>query len=223
MNRILIVEDESRIAAFVEKGLKANGYVTTHAATGADALQVASSNDFDLMILDVGLPDMSGLDVLEHVRGCGDRLPVIILSAYDRLDHKITGLESGANDYITKPFRFEELLARVKVQLRDRSDMSANTQSTVVRVGDTQLDLLSRNVTVGDRQLELSVREFSLAEVLMRHAGQIMSRQQILDRVWGYDFDPGSNVVDVHVRNLRKKLGENRIETVRGMGYRFKA
>ena len=223
MNRILIVEDESRIAAFVEKGLKANGFVTTNATTGSEALQIASSNDFDLMILDVGLPDMSGLDVLEQVRGCGDRLPVIILSAYDRLDHKVTGLESGANDYITKPFRFEELLARIKVQLRDRAESPATTQSTVVRVGNVQLNLLSRQVTVSDRQLELSVREFALAEVLMRHAGQVMSRQQILDRVWGYDFDPGSNVVDVHVRNLRKKLGGNRIETVRGLGYRFKA
>ncbi|MEM9511615.1 MAG: response regulator transcription factor [Cyanobacteria bacterium P01_E01_bin.48] len=222
MNRILIVEDESRIAAFVEKGLKANGFVTTNAATGSEALLMASSDDFDLMILDVGLPDMSGLDVLEQVRGCGDRLPVIILSAYDQLDHKITGLESGANDYITKPFRFEELLVRIKVQLRDRKDSPQRAQSTLVRAGDLELNLLSRQVKVGDRHLELSSREFALAEVLLRRAGQVMSRQQILDRVWGYNFDPGSNVVDVHVRNLRKKLGGNRIETVRGLGYRFK-
>ena len=222
MNRILIVEDETRIAAFVEKGLKANGFVTTHAATGSEALNIARSDDFDLMILDVKLPDMSGLDVLEQVRGCGDPLPVIILSAYDRIDQKIAGLESGANDYITKPFRFEELLVRIKVQLRDRAKYSANVESTVVRVGDVQLDLISRQITIADRQLDLSLRELSLAEVLMRHAGQVMSRQQILDRVWGYDFDPGSNVVDVHVRNLRKKLGCSRIETVRGLGYRFK-
>lgn len=221
MNRILIAEDESRIAAFVDKGLRANGFVTTIVGTAADAMQMASSEDFDLLILDIGLPDRSGLDVLEQLRGQGDRLPTIVLSGYDELDHKIAGLETGANDYITKPFRFEELLARVRVQLRDRQESSPSSQTTIA-AGGVELNLLTRRVTVGDREVELSAREFTLAEVFVRHPGQVMSRQQLLDRVWGYDFDPGSNVVDVNVRNLRRKLGSDRIETVRGLGYRYK-
>ncbi|MEM6445410.1 MAG: response regulator transcription factor [Cyanobacteria bacterium J06642_2] len=224
MNRILIAEDEPKIAAFIEKGLRANGFVTTATATASEAIQMASSDDFDLLILDIGLPDGNGLDVLEQLRGQGDRLPTIILSAYDELDRKIIGLEAGANDYVTKPFRFEELLARVRVQLRDRQDTcSAPEQSsTALEVGGIELNLLTRQVAVGDRQVELSAREFTLVEVFMRHPGQVMSRQQLLDRVWGYDFDPGSNVVDAHIRNLRRKLGGDCIETVRGLGYRFK-
>ena len=224
MNRILIAEDEARIATFVEKGLRANGFVSTVVATVCDAIHAASSEDFDLLILDIGLPDGTGLDVLEQLRGRGDRLPTIVLSAYHELDRKIAGLETGANDYITKPFRFEELLARIRVQLRDRQTRTAAVghRDTAIGAGGVELNLLTRQVRVDDRAVELSTREFALAEVFIRHVGQVMSRQQLLDRVWGYDFDPGSNVVDVHVRNLRRKLGRTRIETVRGLGYRYK-
>ncbi|MEO0854294.1 MAG: response regulator transcription factor [Cyanobacteria bacterium J06648_11] len=222
MNRILIAEDEPRIAAFLQKGLRAQGFTTLVAETTADAMMMACGDDFDLLILDLGLPGEGGMSVLERIRGQGEHLPVIILSAYDELEDKIAGLECGANDYITKPFQFEELLARVRVQLREQRGSSAKPDELVLRAGQLELDLRTRRVTAGDRNIDLSAREFSLAETFVRHVGQVLSRQQLLDRVWGYDYEPGSNVVDVYVRNLRRKLGSEWIETVRGLGYRLK-
>jgi len=212
VNRILIAEDEQRLAAFVEKGLKANGYATTVVADGTTAAAVASDEDFDLLVLDLGLPGMDGMDVLRELRGRGVRLPVVILSARDET---VEGLELGADDYMTKPFRFDELLARIRVRLRDQGTSDA----LVLRVGELELDLRTRRAAVDGSSIELSAREFTMLEVLMRHAGQVLSREQLLSHVWGYYYDPGSNVVDVYVAYLRRKLGKDRIRTVRGMGY----
>lgn len=220
MNRILIAEDEPRIASFLEKGLKANGFTTVIVDDGQAVTRMADSRDFDLLILDLALPGKDGLEVLEELRGRGETLPVIILTARDDVADKVAGLEGGADDYVTKPFRFEELLARVRVRLRDRTNF-AKKDDLILQVADILLDLRSRKVSVGDRQVELSAREFILAETFLRHPGQVLSREQLLSSVWGYDYDPNSNIVDVYVGYLRKKLGSDKIETVRGMGYRF--
>ncbi len=217
MNRILIVEDEARITSFLEKGLKANGFVTVVAADAKGGLAQARAGDFDLIILDLGLPDRDGMDVLREFREKDTTTPVIILTARDGVADTVGGLESGADDYVPKPFRFEELLARIRARLRDER----SPEVTVLRAGDAGLDLRTRRVSVGDRSLELTAREFALAETFFRHPGQVLSREQLLSHVWGYDYDPGSNVVDVYVGYLRKKLGEERIVTVRGMGYRL--
>jgi DNA-binding response OmpR family regulator len=217
MSRILIAEDEARIASFLEKGLKANGFVTSVAADGRDAITLASSGRYDLLILDLGLPGKDGFAILEELRSQGSQLPVVILTARDSVRDTVAGLEGGADDYITKPFRFEELLARVRVRLRgDRVP-----EETLLRVGDASLDLRTRRITVDDVSSDLSAREFALAEMFFRHPGQVLSREQLLSHVWGYDFDPRSNVVDVYVGYLRKKLGKEAITSVRGMGYRL--
>jgi two-component system, OmpR family, response regulator QseB len=219
--RILIAEDESRIAAFLEKGLRLQGFVTTVAINAAQAIDLAKSSDFDLMILDLGLPDKNGLEVLGELRGRGENLPVIILTAQDDVDHKVAGFESGADDYVTKPFQFEELLARVRARLRNPLS-SVGREETELRAGSIILDLRTRQVKVGDRWIELPVREFTMVETFFRRPGQVISREQLLDWVWGYNYDPGSNIVDVYIGYLRKKLGSHLIETVRGIGYRLK-
>jgi DNA-binding response OmpR family regulator len=182
---------------------------------------MADSKLFDLVILDLGLPDLDGLNVLQHLRGRGETLPIIVLTARDTVDDTVAGLEGGADDYITKPFRFEELLARIRVQLRNRH-VPRQKEETTLQVGDVRLDLLTRQVWVREQLVELSTREFILAEVFLRHPMQVLSREQLLNRIWGYDYDPGSNIVDVYIGHLRKKFGSNRIETVRGIGYRLK-
>ncbi|MBW4634616.1 MAG: response regulator transcription factor [Iphinoe sp. HA4291-MV1] len=221
MNRILIAEDNSRITAFLETGLQAHGFTTAIAINANQVVSVTSSKEFDLLILDLGLPDRDGLDLLQELRGRGETLPIIVLTARDGVDDTVAGLESGADDYITKPFRFEELLARIRVQLRNRN-VPRVKEETTLRVGDIALDLLTREVWVGDRLVELSTREFILAEVFLRHPMQVMSREQLLNRIWGYDYDPGSNIVDVYIGHLRKKLGSDRIQTIRGIGYRLR-
>ncbi len=220
MSLVLVAEDEARIAAFVEKGLRANGFATLTAADGATALELALSQQVDLVVLDIGLPVLDGFAVLKRLRGQGSTVPVIILTARDSVTDTVAGLEGGADDYMAKPFRFEELLARVRLRLRPASGAA---EPTVLQVGGLSLDLKTRRATVDGRTVELSSREFALADTLMRHPDQVLSREQLLDRVWGYDFDPGSNVVDVYVRYLRRKIGGHRIETVRGMGYRLRA
>lgn len=185
---------------------------------------MAQSQKFDLLILDLGLPGKDGLQVLEELRGQGELLPVIILTARGDVKDKVVGLEAGANDYVTKPFRFEELLARVRVQLRNEPIRGAkNAEEFVIQVRNIVLDLRTRKVIVGDRPVDLPTREFTLAETFFRHPGQVLSREQLLDRVWGYDYAPGSNIVDVYVGYLRKKLGNDLIETIRGMGYRLRS
>jgi DNA-binding response OmpR family regulator len=221
MNRILIAEDNPRITAFLETGLQAHGFTTLVAKNGREASRMAQSEDFDLLILDLGLPDLDGLAVLRELRGRGEYLPIIVLTARDGVDDTVAGLEGGADDYITKPFRFEVLLARIRVQLRNRH-LPRVKEDTMLRVGDIALDLLTRQVWVGDAIVELSAREFILVETFVRHPMQVMSREQLLNRIWGYDYEPGSNIVDVYVGHLRKKLGSDRIETVRGVGYRLR-
>jgi DNA-binding response OmpR family regulator len=217
MTSILIAEDEVRISAFVEKGLRSHGYTTMVVATGDDALHLASGGGFDLVLLDVGLPGRDGFSVLGALRQAGSTVPVIMLTARSSLEDVVAGLDGGANDYLTKPFRFDELLARVRARVRDEAKVVDQELSHAGLL----LDLRSRRATVEGRSIDLSAREFALAEEFLRHPGQVLSREQLLSRVWGYDFDPGSNVVDVYVRYLRNKLGAERIETVRGMGYRL--
>ena len=217
MSRILIVEDEPRIAAFLEKGLRANGFTTIVAGEGREALALMSTGDVDLVILDLGLPDIDGLDVLRQLRERDGAMRVLILTARDALSDTVSGLDEGADDYVTKPFQFDELLARVRARLRDER----TPVDYVLRVGQAQLDLRTRRARVGDRPVELTAREFALAETFFRHPGQVLAREQLLSRVWGYDYDPESNIVDVYVGYLRKKLGEDLLTTVRGMGYRL--
>ena len=217
MNRILIVEDEPGIASFLQKGLRAEGFSTMVAEDGLSAAAIARDDAFDLVILDLGLPGKTGQEVLREMRSRGERMPVVILTARNSEQDTVAGLEGGADDYVTKPFSFQELLARVRARLRDIPTADA----TVVEAGDLILDLRTRKLRVEGREVDLSAREFALAETLMRHPGQVLSREQLLSRVWGYDFDPGSNVVDVYVGYLRRKLGDDAIETVRGVGYRF--
>jgi two-component system, OmpR family, response regulator QseB len=222
MYRILIAEDEPRIAAFVEKGLRANGFTPTLSADAHEAIALALGGNFDLLILDLGLPGKDGLEVLEELRGQGEQLPIIILSARDDIQDKVAGFEGGADDYVTKPFRFEELLVRIRARLRNSHSAVAVQEELEIQSGGIVLDLRTRKAKIGEKWIELPSREFILAETFFRHPGQVMSREQLLDRVWGYDYDPGSNIVDVYVGYLRKKLGSGLIETVRGMGYRLK-
>jgi two-component system copper resistance phosphate regulon response regulator CusR len=219
VSRVLIVEDEERIASFVEKGLRASGFSTEVAHSGNDATALASTIEFDLVILDLGLPDRDGIDVLGELRRNKPRLPVIILTARDTIRDTVAGLEGGADDYVTKPFSFEELLARVRARLRGER---ARDQ-TVLKAGDASLDLRTRRARIGSNTIELTAREFAMAEMFFRHPGQVLSREQLLSHVWGYDYDPGSNVVDVYITYLRKKLGRDRITSARGMGYRLEA
>lgn len=218
MPSILIAEDESRISSFIEKGLRAAGYSSTICENGDDALHLALTNEFDLMLLDVGLPGIDGFEVLRRIRVIDQDLPIIMLTARTSLADTVEGLETGANDYVPKPFKFDELLARIRVRLRE----SSPNQAPDLVAGDLTLDVRTRRAMIGDETVELSAREFALAEEFVRNHDQVLSREQLLSRVWGFDYDPGSNVVDVYVRYLRNKLGTHRIETVRGMGYRLK-
>jgi two-component system copper resistance phosphate regulon response regulator CusR len=217
MNRILIAEDEPHIVRFLVKGLQAQGYATAEAGDGNLALAMARSGQFDLMLLDLGLPGRGGLDVLGQLRRERVPLPVILLTARSKPDDVITGLDGGADDYMSKPFRLAELLARVRLRLRP----VASAQAFVLSCGDLSLDLRTRQAQVRGRTVNLSAREYALAEVLLRHPGQVLSREQLLSHVWGYDYDPGSNVVQVYIRYLRNKIGADRISTVRGIGYRL--
>lgn len=219
MTHILLAEDSPRIASFITKGLRANGFVVTHTADGIEALQLATLEQFDLMILDIGLPGKDGFEVLHDLRGTGSALPVLILTARDSVQDTVSGLDGGADDYMAKPFSFDELLARVRRRIRP----SAEAASQALSAGDVHLDLMTRRVTAGGREHELTAREFSMLEMFLRHPGQVLSREQLLSGVWGFDYDPGSNVVDVYVRYLRKKLGDGVITTVRGMGYRLES
>lgn len=230
MNKIIIAEDESPIAAFLEKSLRANGFITAVAKDGDEAMHMIYSHNFDLLILDLGLPGKDGTTVMEQLRGQGELLPIIILTARDDVFDKVAALEGGADDYMTKPFRIEELLARVRLRLRVRGATPLEShqvhepvrkQEVVRKVGDLVLDLPKRQVKVSDRTVQLSNREFILLDTFVQYAGQVLSREELLNYVWGYDYDRCFNVVDVYVGYLRKKLGNNLIKTVRGMGYRL--
>ncbi len=215
---ILVVEDEERIASFLEKGLAAHGYAVEWARTGREGLQRGIEPDISLVILDLKLPDRDGLEVLADLRARGATVPVLILSARGRVDDRVRGLDLGADDYLGKPFAFEELLARVRARLRPGSAVPAG----VLRAGGISLDVLTREVTADGRKVNLTAREFLLLQAFVGHPRQTLSRQELLSMAWGMDFDPRTNLVDVYVGYLRRKLGEPVIETVRGAGYRLR-
>jgi DNA-binding response OmpR family regulator len=214
---VLVIEDEPGIADFLRRGLESAGFGVEVAADGQLGLRIAQRDEIELVILDLGLPGLPGEHVLRRLRATKPALPVIVLTAKDAIADRVANLDAGADDYVVKPFSFAELLARVRVRLR-RPDQSS---AVVLAVGDLSLDLRTREVTVDGRIRALSAREFTLLEVLMRNAGQILSQVQLLDLVWGYDFDGASNVVETYVRHLRRKIGADRIETVRRAGYRM--
>ena len=213
---ILLIEDDSRIREIVERGLGPRGFAVTSAPNAATGIDLATKLDVDLVLLDLNLPDANGLDVLNEVRGVKPDLPFIMLTAADDLGSKVGGLEAGADDYVTKPFAIDELVARVKARLRWQDG-----GATVLKAGSLTLDLAAHRAFIDGKEVQLSARELSLLAAFMRHPGQVLSRGQLLEMVWELDFDPGSNVVDVHVAALRRKLGSGAIETIRGSGYRF--
>jgi DNA-binding response OmpR family regulator len=216
--RILVIEDEPRILGFLKVGLEAEGFAVDGAEDGVSGLALAMCEPYELVVLDLQLPRLDGLRLLDELHRGRPELPVLILSARTDLPTKLRSFQLGANDYLSKPFSFDELVARVRVQLRHGSSEDAST----VRVGGLELNLARRQARVEDRVTDLSDREFRLLYHLVAHAGEVVSRERLLSEVWGYSFDPGSNVVDVCVRRLRKKLGpESPIETVRHAGYRL--
>lgn len=222
--RILVVEDQEKIANALKKGLEIEGFAVDILFTGTSGLQriLANSLHYDLFILDIMLPSMTGLEILERMRNEGITTPVLLLTALDGVDHKVTGLNTGADDYLAKPFAFAELIARVRALLRRPTQVVATT----IQHGDLVLDTLSHRVTKGSREITLTTKEFAILEYFMRNPEQVLSREQIMNHVWDYNFDSFSNVVDVHIKNLRKKLQkkhENIFETVHGLGYRYHA
>lgn len=218
MNDILIVEDETKISAFVAKGLRAEGFSATVVETGEAGLEHALTGQFDLVILDIGLPGIDGFDVLDTLSAERPELPVIVLTARDSASDTVAVLEGGAADYMAKPFRFEELLARIRLRVRTHTEPAPNL---TLPLGDLILDFRTRQASINGEDVELSAREFRLLEFFVRHPDEVLSRDQLLHEVWGEDVDSESNVVDVYVGYLRKKFGSDLIRTVRGLGYRL--
>jgi len=216
--RILVVEDDSKIASFVVKGLKQSGFAVDHCADGEEALAVAQATPYDAAVVDLMLPKLDGLSLIQRLRANGSRTPMLILSAKASVDDRVKGLQAGGDDYVTKPFAFSELLARVQALIRRATQSSEPTRLTV---GDLQLDLLAREATRGSERIELQPREFSLLEYLMRHPGRTVTKTMILEHVFDYSFDPQTNVVDVLVHRLRSKIDpeKTRLHTIRGVGY----
>ncbi|MCC6798457.1 MAG: response regulator transcription factor [Candidatus Hydrogenedentes bacterium] len=219
--KILVVEDEQRILQFVKKGLEEAGFAVDSCERGDDGLLLATTQSYDAIILDIMLPGRDGLSVLRQIREKKNAVPVILLTARTALDERVEGLNLGADDYLTKPFYVEELIARLHALGRRATGQSL----TVLQAGDLVVNLVTREVKNNGGDIRLTAREFTLLEYLMRSPGRVFSRTQILEHVWGYDFDPNTNLVDVHIQRLRKKLGaagDSLIETIRGVGYRFK-
>jgi DNA-binding response OmpR family regulator len=218
---ILVIEDEPGIVDFLERGLQAQGFEVISALDGDAGIEQALSKEIDLVVLDMMLPGRSGLDVLARLRASKPALPVIVLTALDEIDHRVTGLDAGAADYLTKPFSLSELAARIRAQLR----MAAQMPQTTLSGGGVEINLLTREVRRDGQLVRLSTTEFELLAYLMRNSGHVLSREQILRAVWGYEYDPGTNVVDVYVGYLRRKLRDGEggapITTIRSVGYRF--
>ncbi|MGH8535083.1 MAG: winged helix-turn-helix domain-containing protein [Gammaproteobacteria bacterium] len=218
--RILLVEDDRDTAAYLAKGLREGGYTIEHASEGRDGLFLATSEDFDLLIVDRMLPGLNGLAVIEALRAQGNKVPVLILSALAQIDDRVRGLRAGGDDYLTKPYAFSELLARIEALLR-RGHSAAPT--TKLGFADLEMDLLTRTVTRAGRRIDLQAREFRLLEYLLRHTGQVVTRTMLLDGVWDYHFDPQTNVIDVHISRLRQKIDKGfatpLLHTIRGAGY----
>jgi DNA-binding response OmpR family regulator len=221
--KVLLVEDDRKILAFVQKGLREQGLVVDVCQNGDEGYMLATTQAYDVLVLDIMLPGRDGLSILRGLRERKNSVPVILLTARSALNERLEGLNLGADDYLCKPFFVEELVARIHTVVRRASGNTLN----ILQSEDLVIDLIRRQVRVGDTRVELTPREFNLLELLMRSPGRVYTRTQILEHVWGYDFDPQTNVVDVYVRRVRKKLGSSsgasRIETVRGVGYRLKA
>lgn len=220
--RILVVEDDPKILSFVKKGLEEQGFTVEASADGDQGLQLASDSAFDVIVLDIMLPGRDGLSILRSLREQKNTVPVILLTARSALGERVEGLELGADDYLTKPFFMEELIARIHALVRRAS----GEQLSVLQAADLVVNLITREVKRGETSIELTKREFNLLELLMRSPGRVFTRTQILEHVWGYDFDPQTNVVDVYIRRVRKKIdrasSDSMIETVRGVGYRLR-
>jgi two-component system OmpR family response regulator len=218
--RVLVVEDDPKIASFVVRGLKQAGYAVDHASDGDTGLALAESTDFDAAVVDIMLPSLDGLSMVRRLRAARKPVPVLFLSARSSVDDRVRGLQSGGDDYLTKPFAFSELLARIQALIRRATH---SPEATRLSAGDVTLDLVTREVTRGGDRIELQPREFSLLAYLLRHAGRPVSKAMILEHVWDYSFDPQTNVVDVVVSRLRAKIDpeRRRLETVRGVGYIF--
>jgi len=221
--RVLIIEDDQQIATFVTKGLQQAGFAVDHVSDGEEGLQFAELNPYDAMVVDIMLPGLDGFSVIERLRSTGNTTPILVLSARGSLDDKLKGFQTGSDDYLTKPFSFSELQARLQALLRRTS---RGQSQNVVEVGDLNMDLLSRKVSRGNREIELQPREFALLEYLMRNSGNVVSKTMILEHVWDYHFDPQTNVVDVLVHRLRNKIDKDfqkkLLHTVRGVGYVLK-
>ena len=222
--RVLVIEDDADTAAYIRKGLKEQGHVVDHAQDGKEGLFMALEQSYDVTIVDRMLPGLDGLSIIQTLRTSGNTTPVLILSALGEVDDRVQGLRAGVDDYLVKPFAFSELLARLEALVR-RADTEA--AETSLRVDDLQLDLLTRVVKRAGQVIELQPREFRLLEYLMRHAGQVVTRTMLLENVWDYHFDPQTNVIDVHVSRLRRKIdkefGQPLLHTIRGAGYTLRA
>lgn len=221
--KILVIEDEKKIASFLRKGLEAQGFVVEHAANGDDGYALATSRPYDALVLDIMLPGRDGLSILRNLRERKIALPVLLLTARSELNERLEGLNLGADDYLAKPFHIEELIARLHAITR----RAAGASQSILAVADLKMNLLTRSVTRGDQSIELTTREFSLLEQLLRSPGRVLTRVEICERVWDYHFDPGTNLVDVYIQRLRKKVDGDHpmklIETIRGVGYRIQA
>jgi DNA-binding response OmpR family regulator len=216
---VLIVQNDAKVASFIKRGLEAEGYAVRVASDGGEGLRLVRRFDFDLIVLDLVLPTISGEELIPRLRDGGCHTPVIVLTAKDAVSDRVANLDAGADDYVTKPFSLDELLARIRARLRSADQI----ESTTISHAGVTLDVRTRQVLIDGRSVDLSAREFALLETLMHHAGDVLSQPQLLDRVWGYDREPTSNVVEVYVGYLRKKLRPDVVETVRGAGYRFHA
>jgi len=220
--KVLLVEDEKQIAGFVRKGLEEQGFAVEWVSDGDHAYQLATSQQYDAIVLDIMLPGRDGLSILRNLRQQRNPVPVILVTARTELDERVEGLNLGADDYLTKPFYVEELIARLHALVR----RGAGERMSILQADDLTVNLITRDVKRGETPIRLTAREFNLLEYLMRSPGRVLTRTQILEHVWGYDFDPTTNLVDVHVQRLRKKISaddkEQWIETVRGVGYRFR-
>ena len=224
--RLLLIEDDKAAASYVAKGLRESGHSVDVANTGKDGLLLAASGNFDALIVDRMLPELDGLNVVKTLRATGNKTPVLFLSALGEVDDRVKGLRAGGDDYLVKPFAFSELLARLEALSR-RSQLGGETPETVLRYEDLSMDLLARRVERAGREIDVQPREFRLLEVLLRHAGQVMTRTMLLEKVWDYRFDPQTNVIDVHISRLRQKIDRGfdkpLIHTVRGAGYSLRA
>ena len=220
--RLLIIEDDKNVSSYIQKGLKEAGHTVDTADNGKDGLFLATTENYDAMIIDRMLPELDGLTIIKTMRGAGNQTPVLILSALGEIDDRVTGLRSGGDDYLLKPFAFAELLARIEILSR-RHDNSAKKQETVLTAGDLVVNLLSRKVTRAGKNIDIQSREFQLLEYLLRNKGQVVTRTMLLEHVWDYHFDPQTNVIDVHISRLRSKIEKDFdskiLRTVRGAGY----